>query len=104
VRTGDLGQEGQAAEQQEYSQRDQQQERQVRPTQEEADQGQAVTVQRARWRAPDLGARRVPEEYRCSLSAQELGTTEPVSEPRLRARLAALQAWLDSGGLSPDRT
>ncbi|MFO1465154.1 MAG: ATP-dependent RNA helicase HrpA [Steroidobacteraceae bacterium] len=36
------------------------------------------------------------EEYRSSLSAQELRTAEPASEPRLRQRLAGLQAWLEA--------
>ena len=35
------------------------------------------------------------EEYRASLSAQELKTAEAVSPARLQQRVASLQAWLD---------
>jgi len=71
---------------------------------EEAHRVRAAFAQVRRWSEELPRFEWLVEEYRCSLSAQELGTAEPVSEPRLRGRLKALQAWLDTGGLSPDRT
>ena len=56
---------------------------------------EALYAQQQRWSEllPAFGW--MTEEYRASLSAQELKTAEPVSEPRLRQRLAAAQAGLD---------
>ncbi|MBS0611961.1 MAG: ATP-dependent RNA helicase HrpA, partial [Proteobacteria bacterium] len=55
---------------------------------EQARQMRAAFIQVRRWTEELEHFEWLVEEYRCSLSAQELGTTEPVSEPRLRARLA----------------
>ncbi len=61
----------------------------------EARRLEAAYLQQHRWSEPLQHFGSMVEEYRASLSAQELKTAEPVSEPRLRARLAAAQAWLD---------